>query len=151
MSGEEVKGLWESHFRPAVLSAFSKADFVGSMDSYGVEEECEAQIHSLKPQTHLAAFKGNRLVGALFGIDSKRDPDQDYADLSWFFASPEMAREDRISIADSIISQAHEMLKRLGYRGVDTMIGTRSGQKFLTKRHGYVKHPSNPFLWRKKF
>lgn len=153
---------WKTHFHEGVLDAFEGADFSEAVTAKTPKDVANEIILSAfkdkdknqgrkKEHKHLVAFKDEKVVGAFFNIPSER-PHKLTKDASfgWLFTSHDLPSDHRVHVADLLVKHAHDVARRGGYERVSTVIGTRRGEEFFKKRHGYIQDPKNPRLWGRK-
>lgn len=141
---------WHPDLEAAIREAFRDAEFTEKGKDVETVLESSLGRHyfpDAERHTLLALRRKGRehpeVAGALFHVPVEGpNPSvkgSEKTGLGWFFTSPRLDRRARRELADDIMDNAHELLRGLGYKRVETTVGTRAGERFLAGRHGYVK------------
>jgi hypothetical protein len=140
----------------ALRRAFKGANF-NNVGKWKERYDIESAILSSLRSDHLnnpdrrsiiAMDDEGRIVGAVFHVTTKPNR-QGNGTYGWFFTSPELELSDRAELANQMINQAHDIMRQGGAEGVVVSMGTKEGERFLRKRHGYRKASSKRNVWEK--
>lgn len=134
----------------AIRKAFKGADFIGGNT---VRDVIDQSLLTEYPNTeHLIAIDRGKVVGALFHVPFKRKHRVRSTDLGWIFTSPSLPRDVRRDLGDRLMERMQNSLRRLGYRRIVSMIGTKGGERFLSGAHGHriLRESTDGLLWVKE-
>jgi hypothetical protein len=125
-------------FERAIRNAFKGSHFLDRrINSDSVVNSSIKNRHYHEDKRSLVALDENgNIQGAVFHIPIKNRYGGS-ADYGWFFTAPHLSTADRIRLADRMIGKAHNLMREGGFDKVSVSIGTKEGQKYLRKRHGY--------------
>jgi hypothetical protein len=127
-----VKAAIREGFRGATFNFenYSPDDIVHGYLKRRIDRTGKAPLLALDEKDHI--------VGACFDVSVKKPNDSfESGDYGWFFASPSLGLEKQVDVANRLIERAHDAMRSAGFKRVIVGMGTREGERFLRKRHGY--------------
>lgn len=83
----------------------------------------------------------NNILGAFFVIPTYKPEGKEDCDLGWMFTI-ELHPRFRHEVLNSIVDKVHQVTKNAGFARIITEMGTETGAKFLSKKHGYIHTPT---------
>lgn len=135
----------------AVLrEAFGGTDF-NSRRIEGVVDDCVDR----KPRNreHLIVLHNGKVVGGWFQIPSNNNLKAKMTNVGWFFVSPKLPKGVRFEVANRLANRMHSRVRELGFKRIETTIGTGGGERFLSRLHDYHIASADPtsdvFIWAK--
>lgn len=143
IDNQKLVELWDS-LKPLIYESFKSARFNSGYTSHDVLLETETEIFVYKDldTKHILAFNlANNVIGGLLCIYGDTILHTTECEVGWFFTTPNLSSREKVIVGDEILKSTHSLAKRLGYDKIVTEIGTKEGEKFLSKRFGYYYSP----------
>ncbi len=135
-----------NHIETILRTSFQNSTF---NPAYTFEKAIDEITDSVfkKNNQHIVALKNDHVVGCVFSLKTDTPHSDIYHDIGWFFVDHALGHTARISTAVQIIEEAHRLLRIAGYHSIQTEMGTKEGEQFLSNRFGYALVA--PDIWSK--
>ncbi|MBY0443526.1 MAG: hypothetical protein K2Q25_15565 [Mycobacteriaceae bacterium] len=91
---------------------------------------------------HVLVFDAAKnILGGILCIPASRNEGETCCEVGWFFVLPEIARDLRRLVAMEMDKQMRSWLRGLGFEKIVVDIGTKAGEKYLSRNYGFTHSP----------